>query len=122
MAELIRLAAANEADPQRLPRNIEAEAAFLGAILIDNRIIEDVSINLQPDHFFEPLHGRIFEQIQRLMDRNMLVTPVTLKPFFEADEAMRVAQAEVAACPASGPAAEGGTDPDDVTSSTGRPH
>ena len=89
MAELIRLAAANEADPQRLPRNIEAEAAFLGAILIDNRIIEDVSINLQPDHFFEPLHGRIFEQIQRLMDRNMLVTPVTLKPFFEADEAMR---------------------------------
>jgi hypothetical protein len=40
----------------------------------------------------------------------------------KADEAMRVAQAEVAACPASGPAAEGGTDPDDVTSSTGRPH
>ena len=89
MAELIRLAAANEAEPQRLPRNIEAEAAFLGAILIDNRVIEDVSIKLQPDHFFEPLHGRIYEQILRLIDRNMLVTPVTLKPFFEADEAMR---------------------------------
>ena len=44
MAELIRLAAANEAEPQRLPRNIEAEAAFLGAILIDNRVIEDYSI------------------------------------------------------------------------------
>ncbi|WP_397589541.1 replicative DNA helicase [Sphingorhabdus sp.] len=89
MAELIRLAAANEAEPQRLPRNIEAEAAFLGAILIDNRVIEDYSIKLQPDHFFEPLHGRIFEQILRLIDRNMLVTPVTLKPFFEADESMR---------------------------------
>ena len=89
MAEPIRLAAANEAEPQRLPRNIEAEAAFLGAILIDNRIIEDVSIKLQPDHFFEPLHGRVYEQILRLIDRNMLVTPVTLKPFFEADEAMR---------------------------------
>jgi replicative DNA helicase len=89
MAELIRLAAANEAEPQRLPRNIEAEAAFLGAILIDNRVTEDVSIKLQPDHFFEPLHGRIYEQILRLMDRNMLVTPVTLKPFFEADESMR---------------------------------
>ena len=89
MAELIRLAAANEAEPQRLPRNIEAEAAFLGAILIDNRVNEDVSIKLQPDHFFEPLHGRIFEQILRLIDRNMLVTPVTLKPFFEADESMR---------------------------------
>jgi replicative DNA helicase len=89
MADLIRLAAANEAEPQRLPRNIEAEAAFLGAILIDNRVIEDVSIKLQPDHFFEPLHGRIYEQILRLIDRNMLVTPVTLKPFFEADESMR---------------------------------
>lgn len=89
MVEVIRLAATNEAEPQRLPRNIEAEAAFLGAILIDNRIIEDVSIKLQPDHFFEPLHGRVYEQILRLIDRNMLVTPVTLKPFFEADEAMR---------------------------------
>ncbi len=89
MAEPIRLAAANEGEPQRLPRNIEAEAAFLGAILIDNRIIEDVSIKLQPDHFFEPLHGRVYEQILRLIDRNMLVTPVTLKPFFEADESMR---------------------------------
>lgn len=89
MAEPIRLAAANEAEPQRLPRNIEAEAAFLGAILIDNRIIEDVSIKLTPEHFFEPLHGRVYEQILRLIDRNMLVTPVTLKPFFEADEAMK---------------------------------
>lgn len=88
MAEPIRLAAANEAEPQRLPRNIEAEAAFLGAILIDNRIIEDVPIKLQPSHFFEPLHGRIFDQILRLIDRNMLVTPVTLKPLFEADPAM----------------------------------
>ena len=89
MAEPIRLAAANESEPQRLPRNIEAEAAFLGAILIDNRIIEDVSMKLTPEHFFEPLHGRVYEQILRLIDRNMLVTPVTLKPFFEADEAMK---------------------------------
>jgi replicative DNA helicase len=89
MAEPIRLAASNEGEPQKLPRNVEAEAAFLGAILIDNRIIEDISIKLQPEHFFEPLHGRIYEQILRLIDRNMLVTPVTLKPFFEADESIK---------------------------------
>ena len=62
MAEPIRLAASNDVEEQRLPRNVEAEAAFLGALLIDNRIVEDVSIKLRPDHFFEPLHGRIFEQ------------------------------------------------------------
>ena len=89
MAELAILTAANDGEEQRLPRNIEAEAAFLGALLIDNRIVEEVSIKLTPDHFFEPLHGRIYEQILRLIDRNMMVTPVTLKPFFEADEAMR---------------------------------
>lgn len=88
MAEPIRLAASNDGEEQKLPRNVEAEAAFLGAILIDNRIIEDVPIKLQPVHFFEPLHGRIYEQILRLIDRSMLVTPVTLKPFFEADESM----------------------------------
>lgn len=88
MAEAIKLAASNDGDEQRLPRNIEAEAAFLGALLIDNRIVEDVSIKLQPEHFFEPLHGRVYEQILKLIDRNMMVTPVTLKPFFESDEAM----------------------------------
>jgi replicative DNA helicase len=89
MAEAIRLAASNDGEEARLPRNVEAEAAFLGALLIDNRIIEDVSIKLVPNHFFEPLHGRIYEQILRLIDRNMLVTPVTLKPLFESDEAMK---------------------------------
>ena len=89
MAEPMILAASNDGEEQRLPRNIEAEAAFLGALLIDNRIVEDVSIKLTPEHFFEALHGRIYEQILRLIDRNMMVTPVTLKPFFEADEAMQ---------------------------------
>ncbi len=89
MAEpMIKLAASNDGEPRKLPRNVEAEAAFLGAILIDNRIIEDISIKLRPEHFFESLHGRIYDQILRLIDRNMLVTPVTLKPFFEADESM----------------------------------
>ena len=93
MVEPIRLAAlpsdSLEGEEHRLPRNVEAEAAFLGALLIDNRIIEDVSIKLRPEHFFEPLHERIYDQILRLLDRNMLVTPVTLKPLFEADVAMK---------------------------------
>ena len=29
---------------RQLPRNIEAEAAFLGAILIDNRVVEDLPV------------------------------------------------------------------------------
>ncbi len=72
-----------------LPANIEAEAAFLGAVLIDNRVIEELPVALSPAHFFEPIHARIFERIQQLLDRKAVVTPVTLKPYFEADEALK---------------------------------
>ena len=72
-----------------LPANIEAEAAFLGAVLIDNRVTEDLPVQLAPVHFFEAVHGRIFERIQQLLDRNAVVTPVTLRPYFEADVCLR---------------------------------
>jgi len=74
---------------QSLPHNIEAEAALLGALMIDNRIAEEIQLKLRPDHFFEPLHARIYEQILRLIDRNMVASPVTLRPLFESDERMQ---------------------------------
>ena len=72
-----------------LPRNVEAEAALLGALMIDNRLAEDVQLTLKPEHFFEPVHGRIYDAILKLIDRNMLANPVTLKPLFEADETLK---------------------------------
>jgi replicative DNA helicase len=90
MAEVVRITEpAPEAGTQTLPQNVEAEAALLGALMIDNRLVEDVQLKLKPHHFFEPLHGRIYEAILRLTDRNMIANPVTLRPMFEADEAMK---------------------------------
>ena len=90
MAEVIRIAeSASEVGTPTLPQNIEAEAALLGALMIDNRLIEDVGLKLRPHHFFEPLHGRIYEAILRLTDTNRIANPVTLKPLFEADEGMK---------------------------------
>ncbi|MCL6698170.1 replicative DNA helicase [Sphingomonas sp. NSE70-1] len=90
MAEVIRIneGAETPATPA-LPQNIEAEAALLGALMIDNRLVEDVQLRLKPHHFFEPLHGRIYEAILRMTDKNMVANPVTLKPIFDADEAMK---------------------------------
>ncbi len=88
---LDRPAAADSAAPaagRALPANLEAEAAFLGAILIDNRVLEELPVPIRPEHFFEPLHARIFEKILLLIDKQMVVTPVTLKPYFEADPAI----------------------------------
>jgi replicative DNA helicase len=90
MAEVVRIAeSASEPAPQSLPQNIEAEAALLGALMIDNRLVEDVQLKLRPEHFFEPLHGRIYESILRMTDANRVANPVTLRPLFDADEAMK---------------------------------
>ncbi len=77
------------AEPVQLPRNVEAEAAMLGAMMIDNRLADDIVDRLEPLHFFEPVHGRIFAAIKNLRGQDMLATPVTLRPMFEADEGMR---------------------------------
>ncbi|MHA7820181.1 MAG: replicative DNA helicase [Erythrobacter sp.] len=74
---------------RKLPSNLEAEAAFLGAVLIDNRVIEELQTPIRPDHFFEPLHERIYGRILALIERNATASPVTLRPHFEADEALK---------------------------------
>jgi replicative DNA helicase len=90
MAQVVQLAeSASEPGTQALPQNVEAEAALLGALMIDNRLVEDVQLKLRPHHFFEPLHGRIYESILRMTDSNRVANPVTLKPLFDGDEAMK---------------------------------
>src|SRR6476660_7502413 len=67
------------------PHNIEAEQALLGAILVNNEAIYRVSDFLEPKHFFEPIHQRIFELASELIRAGKLGTPVTLKTFLPAD-------------------------------------
>lgn len=76
-------------DAPSLPQNVEAEAAMLGAMMIDNRLADDLIDRLEPDHFFEPVHGRIFAAIKMARGNDMLATPVTLRPMFEQDEGMK---------------------------------
>jgi replicative DNA helicase len=90
MAEVVRIAEPVEpAGTPALPQNVQAEAALLGALMIDNRLVEDVQLKLRPDHFFEPLHGRIYEAILRMTDNNRVANPVTLRPLFESDESIK---------------------------------
>jgi replicative DNA helicase len=63
------------------PHNIEAEAALLGAILIHNEAFDRVSDFLEPQHFSEDLHGRIYDVMRTLIRAGKVATPVTLKGF-----------------------------------------
>src|SRR6202166_4806947 len=67
------------------PHNIEAEQALLGAILVNNEAFYRVSDFLEPKHFFEPVHRRIYELSGGLVRANKLATPVTLKTFLPVD-------------------------------------
>jgi replicative DNA helicase len=68
------------------PHNIEAEQALLGAILINNEAMDRVSQFLEPIHFFDPLHGQIFEIAGKMIQTGKQATPITLKTFFDSAE------------------------------------
>ena len=89
MAEVVRIGGSETPATPSLPQNIEAEAALIGALMIDNRLVEDVQLKLRAEHFFEPLHGRIYDAILRMTDANRVANPVTLRPLFDGDEAMK---------------------------------
>jgi len=71
------------------PHNLEAEQAILGSILVNNEAAQKVQGFLDPDHFYEPVHARIYSSVLKLMDKNQIADPVKLKPYFENDEALK---------------------------------
>ena len=70
------------------PHNIEAEQALLGALLFDNEVYHRVGDWLKPDHFYDPLHGRIYDAASQLIISGALADAVVLKTRFERDPGM----------------------------------
>ena len=65
--------------PRQLPYDVDVEQALIGAILVDNFSLERVSSTLKPEHFYDPLHQRIFEAIERMWAKGHAATPLTVK-------------------------------------------
>lgn len=72
-----------------LPHNIEAEQQLLGAILVNNDIYDRVSSFVKAEHFFDPVHQRIFDIASARIRKNALASPVTLKAFMEEDTGLK---------------------------------
>jgi len=80
------LAVPNASPPPRVaPHNLEAEQALLGAILFDNETYNRINGNLRPHHFFDPVHGRIFQACVELIAAGDLADGVTLRERFARD-------------------------------------
>ena len=71
---------------RHVPYDIEVEQALLGAFLVDNRAIERASAQLKPEHFYDPLHQRLYEVMLGMFERGgMAMTPLTLNAAMKND-------------------------------------
>ena len=65
--------------------NTDAELALIGCILWDNKNYEKVSDFLDENHFVDETNKVIFSTIKNLLDKNVLVSPITLKNYLPED-------------------------------------
>lgn len=92
MSDQLRLAHEYGATPaMERVANVEAEAALISAMLIDNAIIDRVSDFVKEDDFYENLHGRMFRVMSMLAAKAEPVNALILKPYFEHDKAFHEA-------------------------------
>jgi replicative DNA helicase len=75
------------------PHSIPAEQALLGALMLNNRLHDDLGGRLLAGQFYVPLHAAIFEAIERLINQGREASPVTLRAAlqgtaFDADGAL----------------------------------
>jgi replicative DNA helicase len=76
-------------NPETMPHSVEAEQQLLGAILTNNDVFDRIASIIGPQHFFDPVHARIFEIASARIAKNNLASPVTLKAFMEDDEGLK---------------------------------
>jgi len=70
-------------DITKLPKNIEAEQALLGALLANNKLHEKVAEILKPQYFADATHQKIYEVMTKMINRDQVADVVTLKNYFD---------------------------------------
>lgn len=68
----------SQAFERALPNSSEAERAILGAILLDNGLINQAIENLEPSDFYVPSHRRVFTAMKALFERGDEINPILI--------------------------------------------
>ena len=68
---------------EELPNNIEAEQSVIGSILLSNEIFDDINLIISSKNFYDPIHKKIYEALEKLIYGGLLANPITLKNYFE---------------------------------------
>lgn len=70
------------------PFDISLEQAVLGAMLADNALIDPAAEILDAEHFYDPMHGRIFDMAVYLLTEGA-VTPLIMRAVMKTDPGIR---------------------------------
>lgn len=70
-------------DISKLPKNIEAEQALIGALLANNKLHEKVADILKPEYFADATHQKIYAVLDKTISKGHVADVVTLKSYFE---------------------------------------
>lgn len=89
MTALPALAEPHDLSADAPPHNLDAEQAFLGALLYDNELYYRVGDWLKASHFYDPVHGRIYQAASDRIVRGSLADAVVLKTDFERDGGLK---------------------------------
>ena len=72
----------------KFPSNIEAEQTLIGSVLVNNDIIDEIANIVNQKEFYDPLHSKIYQQIEKLHNKGMIANPITLKSVFENESSL----------------------------------
>lgn len=61
-----------------LPSSADAERAILGAVLLDERVLPQAIEQIKPEHFYSPLHRRVYKAMLDLFERSESIDPVLI--------------------------------------------
>ena len=71
-----------------LPHNLEAEQSLLGAILFDNEILHRIA-DMRAEFFYDPVHGRIFDALCRVIRAGSWADGETLRQWALQDKGLQ---------------------------------
>ena len=88
MNKFAEISASNNTD-ELMPHSIEAEQQLLGGLLNNNDLYYSLEDKVDPQHFYDPVHSRIFEIISTRIKDGKLASAVTVNTFLTEDEGLK---------------------------------
>ena len=71
-------------DDRHTPYDIEVEQSCIGSLLVSNDLIDIAAADLRAEHFYDPLHQRLYRTILTIRSEGT-VTPLTLHSALKSD-------------------------------------